>query len=368
MDIQSTKHILLLGAGFTKNFGGLLADEMWNEIFNHERIQAHPRIKKFMLNNFDYESIYHSVLEGVRDEKGTFLPSEFTDDEKDAVKDATKSAYTFIDENLRGHIINHSRPTHLYNVNNLMHTIGSHRQKNEIIIDGKTHFFSTDLTNKSFIFTLNQDLFFERLYSNNASAELSIPGIENNPEWFTTRFNKPLEPSDYCRLPTEYELKPMKDSLLEVGGYFLIKLHGSCNWISSNGSDDVMVIGKGKTEKIDNEPLLKHYFEIFDYVLSKGECRLLIIGYSFGDEHINRIISKAITDHGLKIYILSNLSSKILKEKLFEGSQVSKDIVNIWESISGYFPNVKETLEDTDFNLAKNKHLYDSFFDKQYII
>lgn len=36
------ENILLLGAGFTKNFGGLLASEMWAEIFNNE--------KKFRLN------------------------------------------------------------------------------------------------------------------------------------------------------------------------------------------------------------------------------------------------------------------------------------------------------------------------------
>jgi hypothetical protein len=36
MNIQSSENILLTGAGFTKNFGGLLASEMWAEIFNHE--------------------------------------------------------------------------------------------------------------------------------------------------------------------------------------------------------------------------------------------------------------------------------------------------------------------------------------------
>jgi len=42
LDIQSTEHMLLLGAGFTKNFVGLLAKEMWTEIFNHKEIQAQP--------------------------------------------------------------------------------------------------------------------------------------------------------------------------------------------------------------------------------------------------------------------------------------------------------------------------------------
>ena len=57
---------------------------MWDEIFNHEKIQAQLRIKKLMMNNFDYEEVYYSVLEEHRDKEGTLLPSEFTDDEKDA--------------------------------------------------------------------------------------------------------------------------------------------------------------------------------------------------------------------------------------------------------------------------------------------
>jgi hypothetical protein len=369
MNIQSTKHIILLGAGFTKNFGGLLADEMWYEIFNHEKIQNQPKIKKLMMNNFDYEEVYYSVLKESRGEEGLLLPSEFTNDEKAAIKVATKSAYMHIDENLRRHIIDHPHPTHLHNVNNLISNVGSQRQEYEFVKDGKKYYFSPDLKNKSFIFTLNQDLFFERLYPNNANAELSIPGIDNNPEWFTTRFNKPLEFSDYLILPTEDELKLIKDNLFELGGYFLIKLHGSCNWIGSNGSDmDMMVIGRGKAEQIQNEPLLRHYFKIFEEVISQDKCRLLIIGYGFRDKHINRIISKAITDHGLKIYILSTLSQKELKEKLCTGSESSQDTVNIWEGISGYSTKVKEILVDTDFDLVENKHFYDTFFDKDYKI
>lgn len=50
MNIQSTKHILLLGAGFSKNFGAPLAGEMWYLLFNHKKIQAQPRIRELMLN------------------------------------------------------------------------------------------------------------------------------------------------------------------------------------------------------------------------------------------------------------------------------------------------------------------------------
>ena len=81
-----TEHVLLLGAGFTKNFGGLLAEEMWARIFRHEEIQAQLRIKKLMLNNFDYEEVYYLVLEGLTDNEGLFSPIKFTDEEKNTIQ------------------------------------------------------------------------------------------------------------------------------------------------------------------------------------------------------------------------------------------------------------------------------------------
>ena len=102
MSIQSTKNILFLGAGFSKNFGAPLANEMWYLIFNHEGIQAQPRLKQLMLNNFDFEVVYDYILSGFTDkegllgEKDSFI--EFTNIEINAIREATIFAYEFIDE------------------------------------------------------------------------------------------------------------------------------------------------------------------------------------------------------------------------------------------------------------------------------
>lgn len=360
------ENVLLLGAGFTKNFGGLLASEMWTEIFNHEKIQAQPRIKKLMLNDFDYECIYYSILEGFKDKEGVLNEKceyiFFEEEEKDAIKKATAAAYKYIDEILREHVIDHPHPIELNYFNELIYQIGSEGQIVEDYYDedGKHGESVIDTKKKSFIFTLNQDLLFERLFPRNCRANLSIPGIDNNSEWFTTHFNKPLEESDHCKLPSEYELSN-KDILVE-GNYFLIKLHGSCNWKSYDGSE-IMVIGRGKKGKIQKEPLLKLYFEIFDNILSQGWRRLFVIGYGFGDKHINEIISKAIIKHELKVYIISPESPKAFKEKLCEGTEKSEDTINIWKGICGYFQSVEEILINSDFkNQAKKKHFYNTFF------
>lgn len=369
MDIQCSENILLLGAGFTKNFGDLLANEMWADIFSHKKIQDQQRIRKLMLNDFDYESVYYSVLEGFYDQTGLFGKKYenviFDENEKNAIKEATTSAYKYIDEILIEYIKKHHHPNELIHFNDLIGKIGSqtHKAKNFVDDDGKHEIRFIDTKNKSFIFTLNQDLFFERLLHKNHEANISIPGIDNNSEWFSTNFNKPLDRTDYCELPNEDELNN-KDILME-GQYFLIKLHGSCNWISFDGSE-IMVIGKGKIGNIQKEPLLKLYFEIFENVLSQGQRRLFVIGYGFGDKHINEIISKSVTKYELKLYILSPESPKAFRKKLCEGSEEfekSDDTMNIWKGISGYSQCVEEILINSDFDKqAKKEHFYNAFF------
>jgi hypothetical protein len=391
MHIESTENILLLGAGFTKNFGGLLANEMWAEIFNNEKIQAQSRIKKLMLNDFDYESVYYSILGGFEDKNGVFGEKGkrviFRAEEKYAIKIATKSAYEYIDKILMWYLISFGPECF------------DHKPKwLNVVYQLLMNFGVTD--NNSFIFTLNQDLFIERFYQNptkgspnkNNIPELSIPGIEKSPEWFMNlyallekssesvrngerdiqmceekeQFYK-LKESDYYPLPDESLFNSIKDDLLNKGNFFLIKLHGSYHWKSSDGLD-AMVIGRGKTEKIMKEPLLRYYFEIFKTILSQDKRRLLVIGYGFGDEHINGVISKAIKDHGLKLYILSPQSPEKLKKELYEEPKKSEDTITIWNGISGYFQCVEDVLlKDFNGNQVVKEHFYNVFFGKNNI-
>lgn len=359
--------VLLLGAGFTKNFGGLLAEEMWTHIFNHEETQAQPRIKKLMLNNFNYEDIYYSVLENLKDKESLFLPIEFTDEEKKAIKNATKYAYEYIDEIIRNqaNLFKSLSPD-----KDLVSSFKTLRKKYQVIWpNGKISYQEFSTKSKSFIFTLNQDLFFERTYWNNSVASLSIPGIPNDVKWFESNFNEPLEQEDYIKLPSKDELKSVENDLLKCGNFFLIKLHGSFNWKSSNDSDndsDIMVIGRGKNRQIKNEPLLCYYYEIFKKVLSRTNLRLLVIGYGFGDEHINSVISNAVENYGLKIYILSPESPNKLKERLCAGCK--KETVNIWYGISGYSQKVEEILRNlNNESTTIRDHFYNNLFGKSEI-
>lgn len=81
------------------------------------------------------------------------------------------------------------------------------------------------------------------------------------------------------------------------------KLHGSSNWIDSN-SQELLVLGGNKASIIDRYPILKWNHNQFKEYLSPSNTRLMVIGYSFGDDHINRMICDAIVGANLGIFVI----------------------------------------------------------------
>lgn len=368
LNIKSDENILLLGAGFSKNFGAPLANEMWYLIFNHKKIQAQPRIRELMLNNFDYELIYDAVLEGFVDNEGVLgkkcLPIEFRSDEKEAMMEATNFAYKHIDDVFMQYVNyleknRHEKTKQKEVLTGVSQFISLFQQVYLQVVssDGYSIYTSDGFPwivrsdKSSFIFTLNQDLFFEKVYNQNLFFDKTFqkiccnPGIENEQD------------SGLFNLPNEDKLR--NNDIFSKENIFLIKLHGSYNWIGSNGKKS-MVIGRHKEDKIKKEPLLNRYFETFKEVLSQGQRRLLIIGYGFGDDHINRVISNAVKNHELKVYILSSGSIQKLKEKLSENCE---DFINIYNGISGYFPYTEILTGDSDLDKPIKEYFKSVFFD-----
>jgi hypothetical protein len=52
-----------------------------------------------------------------------------------------------------------------------------------------------------------------------------------------------------------------------------------------------MAVGTEKSKQIARLPLLRWYGELFGRVLSAEGRRIMIVGYSFADEHINFTIA-----------------------------------------------------------------------------
>jgi hypothetical protein len=296
--------VLLTGAGFTKPFGGYLANEMWATILNQAEIQDSPTLLKGMrdIENLDYEKFYENIQ------------ASGTAQEKKDLNAAIRSAFKEMDDNIRTR-----KPASLaHSCCELM---------TRIVQD----------QSPSFIFTLNQDMFFERYYNRESIAV--VPGLPDH----ITRFRQAVQnSSDFTlRLPTAEELLPKQTELFkkEFAQIAYVKLHGSQGWLSHDGSD-AMVIGTQKASRIENEPLLKWYFSLFDQIINKPQTRLLTIGYGFRDSHINQCIASAI-GKGLKLYVISPQSPQEFKNqfKTHEGFNFQVPLGDeLWEGLVQYWP------------------------------
>ncbi len=337
MEKQISNTVLMTAAGYTKNFGGLLADQMWQKIFNHKEVQEKPALRNLLFDNFDYESVYHKVY------NGGYSPKE-----KGAIHTAILEAYIKLDVIAQKYI-----PVRDNSKHNVL--IGTRK-----IID----YLTMDRSQINFFFTLNQDLFVERLilckYKN-----ITRPPFEGRmfiPN--TSRSQLPLKNKDFINIPAGDKLDITKRAAdLRNNEYHYVKLHGSFDWKNSNpDKPDMMVIGRNKEEQIANEPLLKWYFDLFEQVLFQGGIKLLIIGYGFRDNHINKVIAKAGEKYDMKIYVISPVKPReFINELSKEGYVYGKRIL---KGLSGYFeasfkdifpPDGSEThiwkeLQETFFN------------------
>lgn len=299
---DTSKNLMLLtGAGFTHNFGGFLAREMWSKIFNNPLVQANPEARKLLLNDFDFESVYSAKMSG-------------GEETIKVIRTAVEAAYKDLDDTVKNWVFNSDNPTALntYGLGELL------------------SFISQGGSDKGWFFTLNQDLYMER------KNGYRSPGAS---------FGQPFVDKEegggvkIVTLPDQAGVEKAKTTLNNAA---YIKLHGSYGWVSSRGGNQ-MVIGKNKVSDIEQEPLLKWYFEIFQNLIYEGNKKLLVIGYGFADNHINDILLKGVQEHGLSLYIINPTDPETFKNRLeakpahFGSYEVSK-YLKIWDGVRGYFP------------------------------
>ena len=328
------QNILFTGAGFTKNFGGFLAEEMWSKIFNKIDGAKYPQIIELLLNDFDYESIYHKIIKG-----------EYTEDEKDVIRKVILKSYRSLDDICINWTFAKDAPypVNIYEVNSLI------------------QHFSEGANKIGFFFTLNQDLFIERHFDD-TKIGLTQPGVHKILNDYKKTSRIQLEDKDFKTLPTYRELDANTDLLNSRFNHSIhyVKLHGSYGWLSSDGSN-ALVIGKDKEDQIESEPLLSCYLDLFRKVLSNHSCKILIIGYGFRDAHINKELAQAIKNFNLNLFIISplkpsdfvkNLKSSEYGEILFRG-------------LSGYFPyRLIDIFPSDQSETHARKELYECYFDK----
>jgi len=303
-----SRYVLLTGAGFTKNFGAFLAKEICSELFNNFQRQSSDRLKELPLNDSDYESIYHQVING-----------DYSDKEKTSINMAIFDVYHKIDKIVAEWTgrKDGANPVNIYGVNKFIERFSGQRPDTV-----------------GFFFTLNQDLFIER-YFNSGMEGLDTLGVRKIPNNENINLKLPIERGkDFITLPTENELNKIIDEKLSSRMIYYVKLHGSYGWLSSNGVNSY-VIGKNKEDQLSQEPLLSYYFDKFKKILSMPDRKLFIIGYSFRDNHINNIIADAVSNSGLKIYVISPLALQEFSNDL----RSAEHGLTILKALKGYYPN-----------------------------
>lgn len=294
---------LLTGAGFTKNFGGFLGDELWARVFNHSRVQALTALRAKLLADPDVESAYHNVMAG----KDNL--------EKQAIVDAVFAAHRQMDDTLREFTFmpGSPYPVNIYRVQKLIAA------------------FSGARDNPGHIFTLNQDLFLERHYYNGPRPVL--PGIRQATEWFSTHFHSPLDAASAVQIVESDDLEKVKAEYRKHHELAYVKLHGSCNW-GRVAEPTHMVIGRDKLSQIGRNYLLSWYLELFVLCLAAPGSRLLVVGYGFADPHINQVLAESILKHDLTVYILDPTPSREFIQRI--RSQPAGE--TILHGIGGFYP------------------------------
>jgi len=287
------KKILLTGAGFTHNFGAPLSADVSNLIFNSV---TSTELRDILREDFDYENIYQRVLQS----------QDYSPEIKHELSTAISYAYNKIDKLISKNI-------------------------SESVDQGRLIDFIKWFDKKrggGFIFTLNQDLFIENNTYNQVFYELpptvavvspteTVSNSHDNP-LFPKKINYIIGDSDIEKTIEEFDKQFKKDK----SSIYYIKMHGSQNWIMSDNRQ-VMIIGHGKADRIKANKLLNWYSDIFDSQLAKNSVKLLIIGYSFGDKHINEAIYK--NRNNVSLYIVNPQSIKDFSEALNSkplGSQI----------------------------------------------
>src|SRR5689334_23762574 len=97
------------------------------------------------------------------------------------------------------------------------------------------------------------------------------------------------------------------------------KVHGSIGWQTAGGQP-LLVIGRDKIGAIRSHPILHWTYQRFEEYLHRKPMRLMVIGYGFGDDHINQTIIDAHQAGVLDLMYLVHPAGKAVLNKYPPGS------------------------------------------------
>ena len=267
---------LLIGAGFSRNWGGWLASEAFEFLLGCPEITADPQLAALL-----WKHQPTGGFEGALEELQTVF-------ERDP-------------QNARGPLmaLQAAVGRMFADMNNALITTTDWEFQN--FRDRQVGAF---LTRFDSIFSLNQDVLIEHFYMGRDTA--SIGGIRRwsgvqMPGLRKIRTPEGLDGNSWAKATWAPDGDPK--FVLDATAQPFIKLHGSSNWDRGDGSN-LLIMGGAKAREIGRTPLLNSYAEIFEQTLCAAGAKLMVIGYGFRDSHINEAIQRGV-DRGLKLFIIA---------------------------------------------------------------
>jgi hypothetical protein len=291
---------ILTGAGFSKGWGGLLVTEMTARIQASFHLDSHPDIRQELLGPNYEELLARYRGAGDRDQEGALLA-------------ALQEAYEFQD------------------------SIHWQRRPGEPSLERMLTSLLRHLPSRKWaFFTLNHDLLVERRWNGGDTIRLESPGIPSDGGRPRVGRLSTFEQVDFGSL---------------TGHCRYIKLHGSINWIHKvDGQNQPLIIaGNDKGQQINNlqtevGDLMRSYMDLFSNGIGQG-TKVLVIGYSFGDHHINYTLAKP----GVELYLIDPAGFPgAINGGVETGMQVRQNLVALWPmSYRDLFGSIESPAEET---------------------
>ena len=266
--------ILLLGAGFSKNWNGLIATEVTADLMS--RLLGDADLLK-LLHMKNFEDALSKLQEDF------LLLGRSKNPVQEARLIAFEAALSAVFESMNRHF----QSLQFEFSNDVAHSLRKF------------------LTGFDAIFTLNQDLLLELHYHRREDVATwqgtpwqggEMPGL------------RPLPVTDHHN-PATNKWRPEAPFLSNPRMQPYYKLHGSSGWATDDGRS-LLVVGRDKTGAIAHHPILHWTYERFEDYLRRDDTRLMVIGYGFGDEHINQSLLDAHQAGNLKVIYLVQPSGK----------------------------------------------------------
>jgi hypothetical protein len=260
------KHVALLtGAGFSKNWGGYLASEIAEPLL--PALASEQRLREELIKTGNYEKVLGEA------------------ELYDAIPEAHKLRSLLLD---------------VFGQHDEIIRAGTGSVSNHLIEGFLGCFFRADSTDTGWIFTLNQDLLIERHL--NFNLPFVTPGVPMDP-WHSQGSLKYSPDLHRKVIGAEAAAAVDYDALAGANRRNYIKLHGSFDWKDEHGRS-LLIAGNLKHYHIAANQYLSRCMDVFKRVLKRERTKLVVIGYSFADPHVNEAIYEAIPQ-GIELYIIN---------------------------------------------------------------